>query len=463
MPAKAYELAEKWQDYRTLVELCLEEIIRIEANQKELSNATSNCEAVERESAKLAHTKKQTIQRMEAYFNKFGEVYAIEIYEYLVENGQLQNLLNGFENWRETYLTRFLRCSRRHAKLSWIHDVGLGEYALAADTLLEVATEQEEDLWNKKVEISIGKLAKIAAMRYLDEQSVRSISSELELVDIQNCVYEAVKVIGRTSIGTDGAMQIVLEKYAGGTLTSRKPAGCRQVWKPAFAWAVEGKVMRVHELADLLTLVESDDEGTSWQAILDTHSRTDKHVQAAIYDTAVYTTIKFGYECGLFARSSPYQPLTPEETFFSDLLEELHTRFARADESELNTIGLDLLQGNKLLTRSLKKAQLHIWPPGMLNAAKRKAYSDYVGREERAIMEEWSWVTAPEHPRPRSRKFNIQTEEFRSRYSGSGGGESDDAALFHYGDSHYGDSGGGLTYGAKRNHVTMLTFALKYQ
>jgi len=263
MPEKAYELAEKWRDYRTLVELCSEEIIRIEASQKDLGNATSNREAVERENAELAHTKKQTIERMEAYFDKFGEVYAIEMYEYLVENGQLQKLLNGFENWRETYLTRFLRSSRRYAKLSWIHDVGLGEYALAADTLLEVATEQEEDQWNKKVELSIGKLAKIAAMGYLDEQSVRNIDSELELVDIQNRVYEAVKVIGKTSIDTDGAVQIGLEKYAGGTLTSKKRAGCRELWKRAFARAVEGKVMGVEELADLLTLVDSDDEGTS--------------------------------------------------------------------------------------------------------------------------------------------------------------------------------------------------------
>ena len=37
--------------------------------------------------------------------------------------------------------------------LSWIHEVGLGKHALAVDTLLEVATEQEEDQWHKKVEL----------------------------------------------------------------------------------------------------------------------------------------------------------------------------------------------------------------------------------------------------------------------------------------------------------------------
>jgi len=130
--------------------------------------------------------------------------------------------------------------------------VGLDEYALAADTLLEVAKKQEQDQWDKKVEPSIGKLAKIAARGYLDEQSVCNIDSELELVDIQNRVYEAVKVIRKTSIHTEGTEQIGLDNYTSHTLASKKCAGCRELRKSLFAQAVEGKVMGVEELADLL-------------------------------------------------------------------------------------------------------------------------------------------------------------------------------------------------------------------
>lgn len=39
--------------------------------------------------------------------------------------------------------------------------MGLGEYAFEAGTLVEAATEQEEDKWNKKVELSYGKLGSI--------------------------------------------------------------------------------------------------------------------------------------------------------------------------------------------------------------------------------------------------------------------------------------------------------------
>jgi len=59
-------------------------------------------------------------------------------------------------------LTRFHQSCRRYAKLAWNHDLGLGEYALTVDILLEVVTEQEEP-WNKKVKLLIGKLAQIGS------------------------------------------------------------------------------------------------------------------------------------------------------------------------------------------------------------------------------------------------------------------------------------------------------------
>jgi len=84
MLEKAYELTEKCRDCQTLVELYSEEILCIKATQKDLSKTTSNRKAVERENVELAHSKKQTMKRMEAYFDKFREVHAVEMYEYLV-------------------------------------------------------------------------------------------------------------------------------------------------------------------------------------------------------------------------------------------------------------------------------------------------------------------------------------------------------------------------------------------
>ena len=90
-------------------------------------------------------------------------------------------------------------------------------------------------------------------MGYLKEQSVHSIDSRLELVDIQSRVYKAVKVIGKTSIDSEGAVQIGLDKYSGGTLASKKSASCCELWKRPFAWAIEGKVVGVGEFTDPFT------------------------------------------------------------------------------------------------------------------------------------------------------------------------------------------------------------------
>jgi len=51
---------------------------------------------------------------------------------------------------------------------------------------------------------------------YLAEQSMHNIDSELELIDIQNNVHVVVNVIGKTSINTNQAVQIDLEKYTAG-------------------------------------------------------------------------------------------------------------------------------------------------------------------------------------------------------------------------------------------------------
>lgn len=251
---KAYELAERWQDYRTLVELTFEELLRADIIITE-SDGPGTISKAERdkERSEAMESKDSTYERLERYFESFGEMFAVEMYEYLVEGQHLQMLLNGFENWREKYLTPFLRSNKKYAKLSWIHDVSLGEYALAAETLLEVATEQEDDQWNKKIELSIGKLAKIAATGHLDEKEVRAIDSELELVEIQNRIFQAVKFVAQSTIDEDAAVGEGLSMFAS-ALASKKRAGCRRLWVAAFERAVKGKVMGVEEIADLLTL-----------------------------------------------------------------------------------------------------------------------------------------------------------------------------------------------------------------
>lgn len=259
---KAYSIAEKWQDYRTLVELCSEELLRNDLSLGELTKGSG----AEEKTLELHAAKQQTLQRLDRYFEIFGESFATEIYEYLVEKGQLHTLMNGFENWREKYLTDFLRSNKKYAKLEWIHDVGLGEFALAANTLNAIAIEQEEDLWSKKVELSIGKLAKLAAAANgasgepLMWDEIKLIDADLELITIQERICGTVRHLKDQTIDIEAAVQVGLDTYAR-SLVGRKRVGCRDIWKRAFGRAVEGKVIGVEEIADLLTLADEGDGG----------------------------------------------------------------------------------------------------------------------------------------------------------------------------------------------------------
>lgn len=259
---KAYSIAEKWQDYRTLVELCSEELLRNDPSLAELTKGSDTDE----KAAELHAAKQQTLQRLDRYFEIFGESFATEMYEYLVERGQLHTLMNGFENWRERYLTDFLRSNKKYAKLEWIHDVSLGEFALAANTLNTIAIDQEENLWSKKVELSIGKLAKLAAVANgilgepLMRDDMRLIDADLELVTIQEGINGMVRHLKDHTNDIEVAIQVGLDTYAP-SLPGRKRVGCQDIWKKAFGRAVDGKVNGVEEIADLLTLVDDSETG----------------------------------------------------------------------------------------------------------------------------------------------------------------------------------------------------------
>lgn len=424
-PEKAYKLAEKWKDYRTLVELCSEELVENDAAMAKIAKAPAATAENKATSNDLLRSKQQTLNRLEGYFEEFGSSFAREMYEYLVEKEQLQTLMDGFETWHESYLTEFLRSERKYAKLEWIHDVSMGEFSRAADTLISVATDQEEDLWNKKVELSIGKLAKLAAISQEGVNSsnaaddIRYRDADLELVAIQEKIHASVKHL-KDQIDTEKAVQEGLETYAP-TLAKKRP-GCRELWKRAFGRAVEGKVIGVEEIGDLLTLVDyCGDSGLvgsgsageefywalkvlsivgglsherrklaertiwrrcylrdDWATIVSTKGRSDSQVESATYDTALFTTIKLGYEKGLFNERSPFQPLDPAQTYcdLENPLNELKIRFTHADESELGTLAHEYIAETKQLQKFVNYAQLGTWFLGVCDSAKRAAMED---------------------------------------------------------------------------------------
>lgn len=91
---------------------------------------------------------------------------------------------------------------------------------------------------------------------------------------------------------------------------------------------------------------------------------------------------------GLFTEKSPFRPLGPGESLFSEQLDELKGRFSRADESELMVIAHDLMAENRQLERFVKKANLDTWFQGVLESARREAVHVDEGMIEHDTFEE---------------------------------------------------------------------------
>jgi len=251
----AYRIAEDYEDFKTLVVICYEQLNKI---QFELKEAIAKLEDPE----DFTQGIEAVSDRLEGYLQRFGGDFATPLYEYLVENGMLSSLLSSFDDWRERYLTPFLHNDPKYAKVSWIHDVGLGDYETAANTLFSVAAVKESLLANQKIEFSIGKLAKLAALENIGASEADIVEeldlfdAKLKLVQIQQTLRSAVQEFTHAAIDVEAAVQIGISEY--GRKVKKSPA-VDEVFRRAFAVLVSGRVLKAEDLIELLTLMLPSD------------------------------------------------------------------------------------------------------------------------------------------------------------------------------------------------------------
>ncbi|RPB28331.1 hypothetical protein L211DRAFT_833299 [Terfezia boudieri ATCC MYA-4762] len=384
----AYVIAERYQDFRTLVELASAELIQVETTPIDNLN----------DDQRLLISQKRTdgVKRLEGYLERFKAPFAIEFYEYQIENGRLQELLEEFQTF-QGYLTKYLHSSDRYAKLAWIHDASLGEYDRAGETLVRVALSQEDGLWNKKVELSIAKLCKLAALP--DNQVLGALQymqnwqdEALTLIEIQRLVYDYLQSFVRGAIDKEAEVDIAM-KEKGRPVDKRLET--RKLFKQALERLFNLKILQSELLIDLLTLMEADENfpqfyhalvaldksglpterynlaeqsiwrrcyiQNDWNKVLDTKKKTDEDVKDEIRSTYLYMTISKGLQTGLFEGRHAMRILTPEQSLYSENLDELRVRFSQADDAELAALSMDLTNENKILHYYISKAKLTAW------------------------------------------------------------------------------------------------------
>lgn len=378
----AYSTAEKWLDYETLVEICSEQMLSVELilaePAKNTAAAVTDAKAV----------KSETTDRLVHYFNTFGKPFAETMYTYLIKHNQLQKLLNGFELWRNQYLTPFLRSKPGYAKLSWIHDIHLNDYSRAASTLTAVS-DTEENLAYKKISLSI---AKLSALAHDPATSTEPLDAALSLAGFQSRVLTALQHIPNTAVDTDAAIHLGTSSLA---RHLRNQPYLRLQFRRNFEALITNKALAPEDLAELLTLIQTKDPwfdnkeffyalriaATSalapslrevvekniwrriyirddWTQLSNTRNRSDAAISDASKGTALWKTLELGYKEKLFGEQGLAYVRPPSEARFGEGPEEIVARFPKEQQHELQDAGADWMSENKQLDLYVKKTEL---------------------------------------------------------------------------------------------------------
>jgi nuclear pore complex protein Nup133 len=250
----AIDLAKSHRVFTALVALVVEELLRL----LEVSEHADD----EKKAACLLRSEALSAQ-VDRYYDMFGERFSSALYKYYIRKGDLYALLTDQEDHRE-HLTNFLRNRPQFAKLAWIHEVTSEQnYDCAAKDLLNLGLRKEQDLWSKKVELSIGKLARLAGKSYSEANGLiipdgghvelAETKKQLALIRIQDRVFNHVQSAVGAAIDENAEVQLALEIYGNKKLGGR--TALSRLLEENLGRLLSHKAIDVLSLIDLLTLM----------------------------------------------------------------------------------------------------------------------------------------------------------------------------------------------------------------
>jgi nuclear pore complex protein Nup133 len=345
LPDEAMNLAEKHEILSTLASVLMFEVGITADKLRTPGISQEDFDA-------FGHRMQALTNRMDKYFAKFGATWATALYEFFVERGLMRQMLDEYQNHRE-FLTKFLREKPEYAKIGWIHEITRErDYDEAAEMLLNLGLEREQDVWSKKVELSLGKLAHIAGQKRSqgsDESDLVRANQELGLIRIQDQIFRFIYPSIDTAIDDKAEVQLALEIHGNKGL---KQQSFMSLLEEAMAHLVKHEAMNALTLIDLLTLMgdnskpleddilsyekyylalEASRLGISdkeerqlvqrviwrrcflrddWSELNNTESKDDQQVSDHLRTTALYWTLRVCFK----NRKSPKQPLNLESS-----------------------------------------------------------------------------------------------------------------------------------------------------
>ncbi|KAF3907231.1 hypothetical protein ABW20_dc0103041 [Dactylellina cionopaga] len=396
---QAINIAERYRDYQTLVELAFEEIFRINTYMDKRAADMPDSERKECQSQRDA-----IVARLEAYFDRFGQDFAFVLYEYQVEKGNLKDLLVQFPTFKR-HLDAFLHSSSNYAKLQWINDVANGKYQEAGQTLVETA-ETEPYLWSQSVELSIGKLALMIGQSGPElDHIARSFDTLLKLVDLQQGIQAHVYLEARGAIDAQAATEVAFGAF-GSRVTPYQ--SLRDIFKRNIGRVVTGQTMDSESIIDFLTLMHdetSDDDEEdipkwfgAFQMALTVLAAADlddnrkdqarKTIWRRMYlsedwmdilDPSRQNTSQI--EGRLFEEHKASAPIAPSHSSFDQGIDFLRARFPESPQHWLQDLFAELKLEEAEVGRLINN-NLEFWFPWMCEMARKMAAEEEEADED---------------------------------------------------------------------------------
>ncbi|ODA80310.1 hypothetical protein RJ55_03268 [Drechmeria coniospora] len=396
------KIAEKHGCLSALAVILLEHIGALESRL-----ATTTLTAAETKSLNALRQAKKS--QLEDSFGKYGEPFAFPVYDYLLEKHGVADVLDfGLDTLG--FKTQFLRSRPNLSRVSWIHDVQQEkDVAHAADTLLDLALTREDQVWKRKIELSLGKLALMAEAEKKPksqqgltvksdesrrEERLRKVDDELIVVKIQDQLYGQIFPSTYDAVDKAAALNFALEAHS--TNVPRRQKALLQLFTDGMEKLLDHQALDPMYLIDLLTLVslgpESKEEiphpfwmalkvaesacksdeikaakkliwrrlfiRDDWAKINDTQHKDDAEVVERIAETELFAMFT---DCIRFQDArDPFRYTKPEDVLgaFTDGLDRRFQSFSKNEQTKL----MDAMRWEeKVLTQYMEKHHLTEW------------------------------------------------------------------------------------------------------
>ncbi|CAK7205072.1 hypothetical protein SEUCBS139899_007837 [Sporothrix eucalyptigena] len=282
----AIEVAKKHRSIDALAGIMVEEVRKLRNDSVTVDAGTLR--ANEKRTEAL-----QKEQRIAEYFDTYGEAFAFAVYEILLRDDGIKAVLD-FPGDKTGYATRFLRAKPELAKISWINDVEREkDVESAAGTLLNLGLDRERQVWNKKIELSLGKLALLAeqgpavptsssnlltppessssaspslllspfqsggnaSANNDSDGNIDRVDKQLNMIKTQDLLYSWILPSITTAVDEAAELQLAMENHA--TRIPKRQKTLLHVFEDGLSRLLKHEALDAFTLIDLLTLVQT--------------------------------------------------------------------------------------------------------------------------------------------------------------------------------------------------------------